>query len=76
MTAQRTGLFPWPIALALFVGAAITREPVVLIAAAAALAGWAVSFFTSRAALRGIDVQIELAPWNQIELCACVCEFL
>ena len=66
MTAQRTGLFPWPIALALFVGAAITREPVVLIAAAAALAGWAVSFFTSRAALRGIDVQIEIAPSRMV----------
>ena len=46
MTVQRTGLFPWPIALVLFGAAAVTREPVVLLAAAAGLAGWAVSFFT------------------------------
>ena len=64
MTGQRTGLFPWPIALALFLGAAVTREPVVLLAAAAALAGWAVSFFTSRIALRGVEVGIEITPEN------------
>jgi uncharacterized protein (DUF58 family) len=66
MTVQRTGLFPWPIALVLFVAAAITREPVVLVAAAAALAGWAVSFFTSRTALRGVDVTIELVPRRMV----------
>jgi uncharacterized protein (DUF58 family) len=66
MTVQRTGLFPWPIALVLFVAAAITREPVVLVAAAAALAGWVVSFFTSRTALRGLDATIELVPSRMV----------
>jgi uncharacterized protein (DUF58 family) len=66
MTVQRTGLFPWPIAVVLFIGAAVTREPVVLLAAAAALAGWAVSFFTSRIALRGVDVQIEVTPSRMV----------
>jgi uncharacterized protein (DUF58 family) len=66
MTVQRSGLFPWPIALVLFVGAAITREPVVLVAAAAALAGWAVSFFTARIALRGVDVQLEITPSRMV----------
>jgi uncharacterized protein (DUF58 family) len=66
MTVQRTGLFPWPIALVLFIAAAITREPVVLIAAAAALAGWAVSFFTSRIALRGVEARIEITPSRMV----------
>ena len=66
MTVQRTGLFPWPIAVVLFLGAAVTREPVVLLAAAGALAGWAVSFFTSRIALRGVDVQIEVTPSRMV----------
>ena len=66
MTVQRTGRFPWPIALVLFVGAAITREPVVLLAAAAALAGWAVSSFTSRIALHGVDVQLEITPSRMV----------
>ena len=66
MTIQRTGLFPWPIAVVLFVGAAITREPIVLLAAAAALAGWAVSFITSRIALRGVEVQVELTPSRMV----------
>jgi uncharacterized protein (DUF58 family) len=66
MTVQRTGQFPWPIALVLFIAAAVTREPVVLIAAAAALAGWAVSFFTSRIALRGVEVRIEVAPARMV----------
>jgi uncharacterized protein (DUF58 family) len=66
MTVQRTGLFPWPIALALFGAAAVTREPVVLLAAAAALAGWAVSFFTSRIALRGVEVRIEITPSRMV----------
>ena len=66
MTVQRSGLFPWPIALVLFVGAAITREPVVLVAAAAALAGWAVSFFTSRFALRGVEVNVEIVPSRMV----------
>jgi uncharacterized protein (DUF58 family) len=66
MTVQRTGLFPWPIALGLFVLAAVTREPVVLVAAAATLAGWAVSFFTARIALRGVDVEIEIEPSRMV----------
>jgi uncharacterized protein (DUF58 family) len=66
MTTQRTGLFPWPIAVVLSVGAAITREPVVLLAAAAALAGWAVSLATSLIALRGVDVQVELTPSRMV----------
>jgi len=66
MTIQRTGLFPWPIAVVLSVGAAITREPVVLLAAAAALAGWAVSFVTSRIALRGVEVQVQLTPSRMV----------
>jgi uncharacterized protein (DUF58 family) len=66
MTVQRTGLFPWPIAVALFAGAAFTREPVVLVAAAAALAGWAVSSVSSRIALRGVDVQVALTPSRMV----------
>ena len=66
MTVQRTGLFPWPIALVLFGVAAATREPVVLIAAAAALAGWGVSFFTARTALIGVTVDVELAPARMV----------
>ncbi len=66
MTVQRTGLFPWPIAVVLFLAAAVTREPVVLLVAAAALAGWAVSFFTSRIALHGLDVQIEVEPTRMV----------
>ena len=66
MTVQRSGLFPWPIAVVLFLVAAVTREPVVLVAAAAALAGWAVSFFTSRFALRGVEVDIEIAPARMV----------
>jgi uncharacterized protein (DUF58 family) len=62
MTVQRTGLYPWPIVVVLFVAVAITREPVVLVAAAAALAGWAVSAFTSRTALVGVEAEIELTP--------------
>ncbi|HEV2010759.1 MAG TPA: DUF58 domain-containing protein [Candidatus Limnocylindria bacterium] len=66
MTVQRTGLFPWPIALGLLVASAITREPVVLVATAAALAGWAVSFFTSHTALRGVDATVELVPSRMV----------
>ena len=66
MTVQRTGLFPWPIALVLFGVAAVTREPVVLIAAAAALAGWAVSYFTARTALIGVEVDVELLPARMV----------
>ncbi|HEY8732168.1 MAG TPA: DUF58 domain-containing protein [Candidatus Limnocylindria bacterium] len=66
MTPQRTGRFPWPIAVVLFIGAAVTREPVVLLAAAATLAGWAVSFFTSQIALRGVEVRLELAPARMV----------
>ncbi|MEA2661095.1 MAG: hypothetical protein QOH08_667 [Chloroflexota bacterium] len=66
MTVQRTGLFPWPIAVVLLVAAAITREPVVLVAAAAALAGWVVSSFTSRTALRGVDATVEVTPSRMV----------
>lgn len=66
MTVQRSGLFPWPIALLLLVGAAITREPVVLVTATAALAGWGVSFLTSRVALRGVEVTVEIVPSRMV----------
>lgn len=66
MMVQRTGLFPWPIAVVLFIAAAITREPVVLIAAAAALAGWAVSFTSSRLALRGVEARMALTPTRMV----------
>ncbi|HEY8807583.1 MAG TPA: DUF58 domain-containing protein [Candidatus Limnocylindria bacterium] len=66
MTVQRTGLYPWPIALVLFLAAAVTREPVVLVAAAAALAGWAVSFFTARIALRGVEARIDVTPSRMV----------
>ena len=66
MTVQRTGLFPWPLALMLFLAAAVTREPVVLVAAAGALAGWAVSFFTARTALRGVEAQIDLTSSRMV----------
>jgi uncharacterized protein (DUF58 family) len=66
MTVQRTGLYPWPIALVLFLAAAVTREPVVLVAAAAALAGWAVSFFSARIALRGVEARIDVTPSRMV----------
>jgi uncharacterized protein (DUF58 family) len=66
MTVQRTGLFPWPFAVVLFIAAALTREPVVLIAAAAALAGWAVSFFSARIALLGVDAQMDVTPARMV----------
>jgi uncharacterized protein (DUF58 family) len=66
MTVQPSGRFPWPIAFVLFVAAAITREPVVLLAGAAALAGWAVSAFTARAALVGVQAEIEVTPSRMV----------
>lgn len=63
---QRIGRFPWPIALVLLAAAAITREPVVLVVAAAALAGWAVSVFTSQVALRGVGVEIDVEPARMV----------
>ena len=66
MTVQRSGSFPWPIFPVLLVAAAITREPVVLVAAAAALAGWAVSEFSARIALHGVEVRCELVPSRMV----------
>lgn len=62
MTEQRVGFFPWPLALLLFAGSALTREPVLLLAAAAALAGWIVSVATARTALRGVEVSCSVEP--------------
>ena len=66
MTVQRSGSFPGPIFPALLVVAAITREPVILVAAAAALAGWAVSEFSARIALHGVEVRCELKPSRMV----------
>jgi len=66
MTVQRSGSYPWPIFLILLVIAAVTREPVVLVAAAAALAGWLVSAFSGRLALRGVEVTCELQPTRMV----------
>ena len=66
MTVQRTGYFPWPIFPALLVASALTREPVVLVAAAAALAGWAVSEFSARIALLGVEIRCELEPSRMV----------
>lgn len=66
MTVQRSGAFPWPVFAVLLVAAAITREPVVLVAAAAALAGWAVSEFSARIALHGVEVHCELEPSRMV----------
>ncbi len=66
MTVQRSGSFPWPIFLVLLAAAALSREPVVLIAAAAALAGWAVSEFSARIALHGVEVRYELVPSRMV----------
>ena len=66
MTVQRSGRYPWPIFPVLLVIAAVTREPVVLVAAAAALAGWLVSEFSGRVALRGVTVTCELQPSRMV----------
>ena len=62
MTEHRLGAFPWPVCLALLAVAAITRIPVVLLAAGAALAAWGVSAFTARTALRGLVVSCAVSP--------------
>ena len=72
MTEQRVGLFPWPLALVLFVGAALTREPTLLLAAAAALAGWIVSVVTARTALRGVEVVCSVEPARLVAGETCV----
>ncbi len=66
MTVQRSGYFPWPILPALLVAAAITREPTVIVAAAATLAGWVVSEFSARIALLGVQVRCELEPSRMV----------
>ncbi len=66
MTVQRSGTFPWPIILVLLVAAGVTRELVVLVAAAGALAGWFVSEFSARVALRGVEVTCELEPSRMV----------
>lgn len=66
MTVQRSGAFPWPVFAVLLIAAAITREPVVLVAAAAALAGWAVSEFSARIALHGVEVRCKLEPSRMV----------
>ncbi len=66
MTVERSGSFPWPIAPVLLVAAALTREPVVLVAAAAVLAGWVISEFSARAALRGVELRCELEPTRMV----------
>lgn len=62
MTVQRSGSFPWPAVPALLIAAAITREPVVLVAAAAALAAWLVSEASARIALRGLEALCAVEP--------------
>ena len=66
MTVERTGSYPWPVFLVLLVVATLTREPVVLVAAAAALAGWLVSEFSARLALRGVEATCELEPSRMV----------
>ncbi len=62
MTVQRSGSFPWVVVPLLLIAAAITREPVVLVAAASGLAGWAVSELSVRIALHGVEVHWESEP--------------
>lgn len=66
MTLERSGSYPWPVFPVLLLVAALTREPVVLVAAAAALAGWLVSEFSARVALRGVEVACELEPSRMV----------
>ena len=66
MTVQRSGSFPWPIVPALLVAAVLTREPVVLVAAAGAIAGWAVSEFSARIALLGVEVSCDIEPTRMV----------
>jgi uncharacterized protein (DUF58 family) len=72
MTVQRTGLFPWPLAVVLFAVAAVTREPVLLLAAVATAAGWVVSLVTARTALRGIEVRCSVEPRRLVAGETCV----
>jgi len=62
MTGASIGGFPWPLCFGLLAFAAVTRSPVLLIAAGAAFAGWGVSAFTTRVALRGVTVDCEAEP--------------
>ena len=58
----RTGRFPWPLCGALLAAAAVTRAPAVLILAIGALAAWAVTELTARAALAHLDVRVTVLP--------------
>ena len=62
----RSGRFPWPLCGALFVVAALTRAPAVLILAIASLAAWAVTALTARAALAHLEVRVAVAPDRMI----------
>jgi uncharacterized protein (DUF58 family) len=66
MSVQRSGSFPWPIIPVLLIVAAITQEAVVLVAAAGALAGWAVSELSARIALRGVEADCQLDPSRMV----------
>jgi len=58
----RSGRFPWPVSGALLAAAAVTRSPVVIILAFAALAAWAVTELTARLALSHLEVRATVGP--------------
>lgn len=58
----RSGRFPWPVCGVLLAAAAVTRAPAMLILAVAALAAWAVTELTARAALAHLEVRATVIP--------------
>lgn len=74
MTEQRSGRYPWPLAAILLGAAALTREPALLLAAAAALAGGVLSALTGRTALRGVELRCRVRPDRLLAGETCVAE--
>ncbi len=62
----RWGGFPWPVAVALVVLAAVTRSPTLVVIGAACLVAWGLAAITARLALTAIEVDAVLEPHRLI----------
>ncbi|HET8567977.1 MAG TPA: DUF58 domain-containing protein [Candidatus Limnocylindria bacterium] len=62
MPRARSGAFPFAVAAALVVAAAVTRAPALIVVAAGAVVAWLVVEATGRLALFGVEAEVRLSP--------------